>query len=185
MKKSEFSERIQALLDQTLEEGSPSRAVATNKTKTLKPKHDAWYRTAEGRIIRICDHADKNLPFVGGDQDGEAKSYTKDGTPFGNDPDWRLVEEINSDRYDLTNQSLEDAYFDDLWKNEPDKAREIQLDRLLREVIDETVEQMTAFGKKGVYKSFRSEIIQRFAAAVKHKTMQTPETPEEFDELVW
>jgi hypothetical protein len=67
-------------------------------------------------------------------------------------------------------------YFAWLWTNEPDHARKLQIELLLEEVIDETVEWTVELGRRGVFQSdFRTIIKQRFEDALKNKSMNLPD----------
>ena len=68
-------------------------------------------------------------------------------------------------------------YIDWLWANEPEDARKLQLERLLLEVMEETVDWALAIGSDGVKHDldFRTAIVERFEDALKAKAMKLPD----------
>ena len=82
-------------------------ARADEQPVDLKPGPGQDVVQAECNVCHSLDYIRMNSPFL--TAEAWKVEVTKMRTAFG----------------------VEDAYFDDLWKNEPDKAREIQLDRLL------------------------------------------------------
>ena len=68
-------------------------------------------------------------------------------------------------------------YIDWLWANEPEDARKLQLELLLLEVMEETVDWALAIGSDGVKHDldFRTAIVERFEDALKAKAMKLPD----------
>jgi hypothetical protein len=68
-------------------------------------------------------------------------------------------------------------FIDWLWANEPEDARKLQLERLLLEVMEETVDWALAIGSDGVKHDldFRTAIVERFEDALKAKAMKLPD----------
>ena len=68
-------------------------------------------------------------------------------------------------------------YIDWLWANEPEDARKLQLELLLLEVMEETVDWALAIGSDGVKHDldFRTAIVERFEDALRAKAMKLPD----------